>query len=271
MPTDTKRISGPESSVSPYSFVKETKARILLNSQGVRQDGRKTDTARPVYLKTGTITQAQGSAYMEQQGTKVICAVYGPRAVIKREEFSMKGQLTCEFKFATFACRHRRQHQQNNEEKDFSVQLLEALEPAVLLHKFPKAQLNIYVTVLEDDGSALAAAITAASVALVDAGIELYDLVTGTSVRLLGDKLLMDPTADEEYSAERDSGINQGSVTLGLMPSLNQVSAVTSRGEIQFELIKQAVQQCSQVCVQVYQVCQHVLSRSMEETLRDQT
>lgn len=45
----------------------------------------------------------------------------------------MKGQLTCDFKFATFSCKYRRQHQQDNEEKDLSVLLLEALEPAVCL------------------------------------------------------------------------------------------------------------------------------------------
>ena len=58
---------------------------------------------------------------------------YGPREVLKKEEFSMKGQLSCEFKFATFSCQNRRSHQQDGEEKDFSVQLLEALEPAVCL------------------------------------------------------------------------------------------------------------------------------------------
>lgn len=45
----------------------------------------------------------------------------------------MKGQLTCEFKFATFSCRVRRQYQQDNEEKDYSSQLQDALEPAVCL------------------------------------------------------------------------------------------------------------------------------------------
>ena len=63
----------------------------------------------------------------------IIIYRYGPREVIKKEEFSMKGQLSCEFKFATFSCRERRGYQQDGEEKDFSVQLLEALEPAVCL------------------------------------------------------------------------------------------------------------------------------------------
>jgi len=32
--------------------------------------------------------------------------------------------------------------------------------------------------------------------------------------------------------------VNNGSVTVGLMPSLNQISAITSKGEIQFEHLK---------------------------------
>ena len=40
---------------------------------------------------------------------------------------------------------------------------------------------------------------------------------------------------------QKDSGLNNGSATVGLMPSLRQVSAVTSKGEIQFELLKKVI------------------------------
>ena len=58
---------------------------------------------------------------------------YGPREVTRREDFSMKGQLMCEFKFATFSCQLRRTHQQDGEMKDYSVIIEEALKPAVRL------------------------------------------------------------------------------------------------------------------------------------------
>ncbi len=45
----------------------------------------------------------------------------------------MQGQLNCEFKFATFSCRRRRQHQQDAQEKEFSDLLEQALQPAVVL------------------------------------------------------------------------------------------------------------------------------------------
>lgn len=264
MPADSRRINGPEKSISPYAFSKPCKDIKLTEPSLQRKDGRNPDNIRPIFLKTGLITQAQGSAYIEQDGTKVICSVYGPRAVIRKEEFSMQGQLTCDFKFTTFSCRNRRQYQQDAEEKDFSVQLLEALEPAVLLHKFPKAQVNIMVTVLQNDGSVLAASVTCASVALADAGIEMYDLVIGSSARISGATILMDPCATEEYSDKDSAHVNNGSVTVGLMPSLNQISAVTSKGELEFEHLNKAMKHCVSMCVDLYPVCQQALAVAME-------
>ena len=61
------------------------------------------------------------------------CRSYGPREVKRREDFSMKGQLMCELKFATFACRQRKGHQPDQKDKSYSLIVQEALEPAVLL------------------------------------------------------------------------------------------------------------------------------------------
>ena len=71
---------------------------------------------------------------------------------------------------------------QQNLERDMESCLQQALEPAVLLHKFPKAAVDVYVLVLESGGSDLAVAITAASLALADAGIEMCDLTPACSV-----------------------------------------------------------------------------------------
>jgi exosome complex component MTR3 len=62
--------------------------------------------------------------------------------------------------------------------------LVQALTPAVRLDLLPKSSIDVYVNVLENDGtsSTLAAAISAASVALADAGIEMYDQVAASSI-----------------------------------------------------------------------------------------
>ena len=267
MPSDTRRITGPDGTLNPYTFVKSDEKEDPVNVDA-RSDGRKAEEVRPLFLRAGVTSQAHGSAYVEQGDTKVICAVYGPREVLRKEDFSMKGQLTCEFKFATFSCRHRRQHQQDSQEKDYSVQILEALEPAVCLHKFPKAQVNIYITVLQNDGSALAASITCAAVALADAEIEMYDLVAGCSSRVLGGQVLMDPKDLEEYKWQSKNN-DGGSVTVGLMPSLNQISALTSRGEIEFSLVNKAVKQCVDTCQRLYPVLQAALVKSVKQKFKE--
>ena len=49
-------------------------------------------------------------------------------------------------------------------------------------HEFPNFQVDVYALILQNDGSALAAAITCASLALADASVPMYDLVTAASM-----------------------------------------------------------------------------------------
>ncbi|KAK0044841.1 exosome complex component MTR3 [Biomphalaria pfeifferi] len=273
MPTDTRRITCPETSRSPYDYCqieisKEENQNELIKSDKKRKDGRLAAELRPIFLKANVISQARGSSYIEMGQTKVICAVYGPREVMRREDFSLKGQLTCDFKFTTFSCRQRRQHQQDNQEKDLSVQMLEALEPAVCLHKYPKSQINIYATVLQNDGSALSAAIMCASVALATAGIEMYDLVLASSLGVLNTVLLVDPTLQEEENIANETGKspqNAGTMTLAFLPSLNQVSAMTSDGQFLFDMINKSMQQCIENCQKLYPVLQQCLVEDVKE------
>ena len=63
-----------------------------------------------------------------------------------------------------------------------SLAVGEALASTVCLHRYPKSAIELYLTVLEDDGGVLAASLTAAGLALADAGIHMFDLVVGTKV-----------------------------------------------------------------------------------------
>ena len=74
----------------------------------------------------------------------------------------------------------------NSREKEFSRLLEQALGPAILFN-LPQSFIDIYVTVLEADGiaSSLALAITCASMALIDAGVEMYDIVVGSAIVVL--------------------------------------------------------------------------------------
>ena len=62
------------------------------------------------------------------------CDRYGPRETERRDEFSIKGQIHCEFKFATFSSSQQRySHMREPEEQHYSSILEQALKPAVIL------------------------------------------------------------------------------------------------------------------------------------------
>jgi ribonuclease PH len=67
-------------------------------------------------------------------------------------------------------------------EKELASCLAAALEPSVDLSKLPKSVVDIYILILEAGGGEAGAAATAASLALADAGIEMFDLVAACSV-----------------------------------------------------------------------------------------
>lgn len=63
-----------------------------------------------------------------------------------------------------------------------SAETATALAPAVRAETFPKAVVDVYVTVLEADGGATPACITAAALALADGGIPMNALVSACSL-----------------------------------------------------------------------------------------
>lgn len=266
MPTDTKRVRGPELSQSPHVFQRRPPAAERAAPQGTRADGRQPDQAdvRPVFVRCGLVSQAKGSAYIESGNTKLICCVYGPRETERKDETDMKsGRLTADMRFAPFSCPERGSWIQSSQDKDFSLMLLESLQPAVCLHKYPRSQIEVNVMVLENSGSVLAHAVTCASLALADAGIEMYDLVLGCSMRQDGDSFVVDPTYMEENSSGTDTKDNQGGLTVAFLPSLNQISGLQSDGEMSEETLTAGVRTCIEGCYKLYPVIQKALTKAV--------
>lgn len=195
-------------------------------------------------VRSEIVSQAKGSAYIEVGKTKVIVSVFDPREIPNKTEYSQKGELYCEFKYATFSCPNRRMHQQDPEEKQNSIVLKQALEPAVCLHEFPNFQIDIYAMVIENDGSALAAAITCAGAALAHAGVPMYDVVTGISLGLLDGDHIMDPTLHEQQLCNvsvSEEGKDHGVITMAMLSTHQQITQLYLTGNIGLENIDKGV------------------------------
>ncbi|KAL6053254.1 Exosome complex component MTR3 [Balamuthia mandrillaris] len=231
-----------------------------LIKKNIRTDGRTPDQFRPIFLKTGVITQASGSAYIELNNTKVIVGVYGPRQTPKTT-YSEQGKLNCDFKYTTFAFEgEKRKYMPDKEEKEFSMLMQQALEVSLILDTFPKAEVDVFALVLQADGSALSAAITAASLALADAGIEMYDLVPACSIASVGSVIVLDPSGVEEKH-------QRSSLTLAYMPSQEQVTQMLQKGELSTSQTLEALELCIDGCTKIYSMMKQNLVESTSSKL----
>ncbi|XP_064375395.1 exosome complex component MTR3 [Dromaius novaehollandiae] len=230
MPLDHRRLRGPEESQPPEVWA-AAGAGAAAEEQQEEEEVRDPCALRPLFARAGLLSQAEGSAYVELGGgTKVLCAAWGPREAAAEPggggAAAAGGRLVCEFRRAPFAGRGPRGAAGREAEREAAAALREALEPAVRLARYPRARLAVSALLLQDGGSALAAAVSAAALALADAGVEMYDLAVGCALcRPPGAAAawLLQPSEPEERRAA-------ARLTVALLPSLNQVSGLLGGG-----------------------------------------
>lgn len=269
MPVDHKRINAPEDTIAYhlYSTASKHQKAVLLDEiigNNKRSDGRTFTDHRKLFLKTGVVSQAKGSAYIEQGDTKVIVSVFDPREIPNRSDYSQNGEVYCEFKFAPFSCPKRRIHQQDTEEKLYSELMKKALEAAVCRHEFPNFQVDVYALVLHNDGSAVSAAITAAGLALAHAGVPMYDMVTSVTVGLQKRKKFLDPNLGEEnYCEVPQTDESHGIVIMSFLSTQEQVSQFYQNGHMDLEHLTEIVDYGCKACAEIVPLVQKTLVKNV--------
>lgn len=247
MPADSRRLPTPEISLDPLLYCQQSDI-VLLTDDGLRKDGRGEADLRSLFVKCGLVSEATGSAYCEVGATKVICAVHGPKDIEQKEDFQMVGKIRCEFKFSPFSCKKRKEHIPSSEENELSEILTQTLQSVICLKKFPKSQIELHVNVLDNGGSALALAFMAASLALANASIDTFDIITACTVRVVDKEVfIVDPDEDEEQLSNLSKDVDtldNGLVTVAVLPSLNQVSALLSSGVMSCDVLSEAMNLC---------------------------
>lgn len=271
---DTRRVLGPEKSVS-HALLQPQEPRPFLREDGKRRDGRSPQDPRKLFMSVGMITQAKGSSYLEVGNTKVCCGVYGPKDVQRGQDFKMSGQVLCAVKMAPFSCTNRLSPQPDTRQQEMSRQLKDTLESVIVLEKFPKSQIDVYVTVIEDDGSLLAACVTAAGLALCHANIDVYDLVVGSSVLWHDNRLYVDPTREEEEYQMRGAAAGGGGeggsqLTVGMIPKYagGQVGLlVQGGGQASAASLSDGLETTVDLCNRLHALARKTLLDHLEETL----
>lgn len=183
------------------------KMKLIIN--GKRLDGRNPLELRNISIKLGVIKNADGSAYIEWGKNKIIASAFGPKeALPKHLADPHRAVLRCVYMMAPFCSLE--EHGKigfTRRSVEISKLLKEALSDIVLLDRFPNTIIDVYVNVLQADGSTRVASLTAASLALLNAGLPLKGLIAAVSGGKADDTLIIDLGKEEDNYGQADMPI----------------------------------------------------------------
>ncbi|XP_017982057.1 PREDICTED: exosome complex exonuclease RRP46 homolog [Theobroma cacao] len=189
-----------------------------------REDGRTQNQLRPLACSRNVLHRAHGSASWYQGDTKVLAAVYGPKAGARKNENPEKACIEVIWKPKT--------GQTGKLEKEYEMILKRTLQSICILTVNPNTTTSIIIQVVNDDGALLPCAINAACVALVDAGIPMKHLAVAICCCVAkSGYVILDPTKLEEQKMK----------SFAYLVFPNSVHSVLPEGSVQGEPMEHGI------------------------------
>lgn len=204
----------------------------LIDEFGRRHDGRLPGEMRPVTMRINVLDNADGSALVSFGRTRVLAAVYGPREPVQRfMSLPDRALLRVRYHMAPFSTGERKSPAPSRREIELSKVIREAFEDIILVKHFPRTAIDIFLEVLQADGGTRTTAVTAASLALANAGIPMKALVAGVAVGKIEGILVLDVDEIEDGAGEADMPV-AAAPDIGKI-TLFQLNGVLTREEVE--------------------------------------
>jgi len=231
-----------------------------FDNKGLRIDGRKADELRPIKIAAGVIERADGSSYVEWGNNKVIAAVYGPREMLPKHMANPYGAtIRYTYRMAPFSVSEHKNPKPGRREIEISKVSAEALSASVFLEEFPNTAIDVFVTILDANAGTRIAALTAASVALADAGIPMKDLVAGTAVGRIDGKLVVDLNKHEEDAPDAVD------MAVAMLPNSEEVVLLQMDGVFSEDEFNKAMALAKESCKKVKALQEQALKNRYTE------
>jgi exosome complex component RRP41 len=232
----------------------------LIDDNGIRIDGRKVDELRPIKIEAGVLKSADGSAYVEIGKNKVLAAVYGPRECHPRHmQNPAKAIVQAKYNMISFSVGDRKRPGPDRRSVEISKIISEALEYVVFTESFPRTSVDVYIEVLQANAGTRCAGLTAASVALADAGIPMKDLVPSIAVGKVNDQVVLDLNKEEDNYGQAD-------VPIAMIPRTGEVLLLQMDGHLTVAEFNKAMEYAVPALEQIYQMQKDALRRRYAST-----
>lgn len=206
----------------------------IYSPEGLRLDGRRWNELRRFESSLNThANAADGSSYVEQGNNKLITLVHGPqepstRSLVDTEGATLKISINIT-RFSRFE-RARSSHRNERRVLEMQTALVRTFEKNVMLHVYPRTVIEVELHILQQDGGLMAAMLNGITLALIDAGIAMYDYISGISVGLFDTTPLLDVNSLEETA--------MSSVTLGVVGKSEKLALLLVEDKIPLDRLE---------------------------------
>lgn len=236
---------------------------IELIKDGKRLDGRGFGELRDMKMEVSVLERATGSAYMEWGKNKVMVGVYGPRVLHpKFLQDPTKALLRCTYNLAPFSVDDRKRPGPDRRSVEISKVTTEALNSVVMLEKFPNTAIDVSIEILQADAGTRCVGLTAASLALADAGIPMKDLVAACSAGKVQGEIVVDLMKDEDNYGECD-------LPLAIIPQKKEVVLLQMDGKLTREEFKKAYELAVKGAMEVYEMQKSTIITGMKKFISE--
>eukprot|EP00037_Helgoeca_nana_P000422 m.21651 g.21651 ORF g.21651 m.21651 type:complete len:245 (+) comp10508_c0_seq1:269-1003(+) len=218
-----------------------------VSPEGLRLDGRRPNDLRRVVCRLGQFRNCDGSAYVEHGNTKVLVVVYGPHEVSAGGiALHDRALIRTEFSTATFSTQERKFRPKGDKKStELEVLLSRTFAEAIITDLYPRSQIDIFVQVLQSDGGEAVAAINAATLAVIDAGVAMRDYVVACSVGCIDGVNVLDLNRTE-------MGARGPELTIAILPKTDRIVTTTMESRIHTDQFKGLLDLALVGCGSVY-------------------
>ena len=236
----------------------KTDKKLIEN--GKRLDGRKPDELRPIKIEVGVLHRAEGSCYLEWGGNKVLAAIYGPREAIPRHtQNPLKAVVKANYNMASFSVEDRKRPGPDRRSREISKVVSEALEHIVFLEKYPRASIDVNIEVLDAEAGTRCAGLTAAAVALVDAGIPIKDIPVSCAAGKIDGEIVLDLGKEEDNYGQAD-------LPIALSPRTGEILLLQMDGHLTNEEFEKALNLAIDGCMKISEIQKKAITEKYQNS-----
>ncbi|MBU3964170.1 polyribonucleotide nucleotidyltransferase [Patescibacteria group bacterium] len=263
----TKENFGEEKIEIAKRFIEKELTEILHNlvlEKGKRPDGRKLDEVRKIDSMIEILPRAHGSAVFIRGTTKALSSVTlgppGDQRLIEGMEISGKQRFMHHYNFPPY-CSGEVKPLRGPGRREIGHGMLAEKALLPLIPKFEDFPYTIRIVteILSSNGSTSMASVSAASLALMDAGVPIKNTAAGIAIGLIKSdndyRLLTDIQGPEDHSGDMDFKV------AGTLEGITAIQMDVKINGIDLNIIKEALEKAKHAREQIIKAIHKTIAK----------